>query len=115
MPIVLSENEVNERSTLVAEISFLDEDDTSVTPNSVVFSLVDVNNNIINSRDRVVVTPAATINIVLSDDDLALTGSASELRFLVIEATYDSALGTGLTNNQQIDFVVTNLKRVGVT
>lgn len=87
------------RSTYVVAVSFYDEDGDAAVPTAIHWSLKNSAGTIINSRSGVAVAvPAAAINIVLYGDDLALESadSTSEVRYLVVTATYDSTLGTGL-------------------
>ena len=102
---------VNERSTAVFKVSFTDESGAPVVPKSAVWSLVDVDSNIINSREKVVIASAAEVNIVLSDDDLQIIDptKAYEYRWLVVEAVYTSIYGTDLTLKDEIKFKVCNL------
>ena len=105
-----------ENSTYVVQADFFDEDNQSVVPSSIKWSLTDPDGNVINGRDQVVVnTPAATIYIVLSDADLALStgfAGASELRHLLIEALYNSARGNDLTLKDSLIFPVRNLVKI---
>lgn len=106
-----------ERSTLAVICSFTDEDDAAVVPNSIKWSLTDESGTVINSRDQVVVgSPASSITIVLSGADLQiLTAEAAQeyaKRSLVIEAEYDSSLGSSLPLTDQLNFVVENLSKI---
>lgn len=87
------------RSTYVVAVSFYDEDGDAAVPSAIHWSLKNADGEIINSRSGVAVAvPAAAINIVLSGNDLALESAdaESEVRYLVVTATYNSTLGTGL-------------------
>ena len=107
------------------KVEFKDDDGTSVVPNSgtVKWTLTDrvhdrdSTQNIINSRENIVVTSAATIYITLSGADLAL--QASELdsaqvdRVLTVSWEYNSTnLGNNIVDNAQFIFSIENLYKV---
>lgn len=85
-----------EKSTYVVDLSFTDEDGTAVVPDTITWSIRDNAGNIVNSRDAVSATPASTVTIVLSGDDLAYDAYTKTARTLTIEATYTSTAGAGL-------------------
>lgn len=107
MPVTLTDN-ANERSTYAVDVSFFDEDDVAVTPTSITWTLSDVQGNVINSREDVAVAvPAATITIVLSGLDLVLDNTyVSNIRKILIKATYTSTLGSGLPLRDEITFEI---------
>lgn len=76
--------------TGVITASFTDEDDVAVIPNTLTYSLVKYG-SIVNSREDVPITPATSVNIVLSCLDL-VAGTTK----IIIEGTYDSSLGSNL-------------------
>lgn len=100
-----------EKSTIVYTVSFTNEDGASVVPNTVVWTLSDSSGAIINGRQDVSVTPAASVDIVLTGDDLEINSSDLS-RNLTIEADYDSAAGTGLALNSEYSFNITPLVNV---
>ena len=61
-----------EQSTYVITASFTDETGAAVVPNSVTWTLVNGDGQVVNSRSAVSVTPASSVTIVLSGDDLDL-------------------------------------------
>jgi len=104
-----------EESTYPITMDFLDSANDPVTPNSATWSLVDEDGTVINSRSEVTITGLSTSKtIVLEGQDLAIsagfTGNA-EKRFFVLEAEYDSDLGTDLSLNDQLEFPVLRLKK----
>ena len=104
----------NEKSTVVFDVSFTDENEAAVVPESITWTLVDSQNNIINSRDGVdVETPAASVSIVLTGDDLQIQTSEryqnKVYRYLVVEAIYNSDAGDGLSITESIRFKIENL------
>lgn len=95
MPSILTTT-ATEQSTYVVSVAFTDETGASVVPSAVAWTLSDVEGNVVNSRSAVSVTPAASIKIVLSGDDLAVNSTAGNIRKLYIAATYNSSNGIGL-------------------
>lgn len=99
-----------ERSTFPIAVTFRDENGDTMTPNAgLTWSLYDTAGNVINSREDVSITPAATVTIVLSGADLALTQSANAWRHLIVEGTFDSDIGSGLPIRDEIRFKIVNL------
>lgn len=116
MPTALTVHAIEE-STYVITVSFTDEDGNPKTPTSVIWSLTDKNNNIINSREdkvAIIVAPATSVEIVLSGDDLAMQAGewSGVKRILTVEAVYDSALGIGLPLKESAHFTLDNLVAV---
>lgn len=112
MPTVL-ETEAIEQSTYVITPAFTDEDGAAVVPDSVTWSLVKADGTIVNDKEDEPETPAASIDILLSGDDLAiLDGADREQRYLVVEFIYDSTLGANLPGKDMAIFRVRNLKKV---
>ena len=111
MPTNLSDRALEE-GTYIVTATFTDEDDASVIPDSITWTLTDKNGTVINSREDVsVATPATAVDIVLSGDDLAVT-STGTLRILTVEAVYDSDAGLDLPLKDEARFHVTDLKNV---
>jgi hypothetical protein len=112
MPIQATVDAV-EKSTYVVNFSFLDENNNPTTPVSVVWSLTDMQGNVINSRSKVFTPPYQTVTVVLSGNDLEiLSGNDLGQRALTVEATYNSTLGAGLYLKEELDFKVVNLVEV---
>lgn len=86
-----------EGSTYVVNAAFEDENGTATVPTAITWTLMDEAGAVVNDRENVVVTvPAASIDIVLSGDDLELDSYVGSKRSLTVEATYNSDLGAGL-------------------
>lgn len=83
--------DVLEGGTLVISASFQDEQEASVVPNTLNYTLLDDYGQIVNSLDKVTVTPSSSIEVTLSGNNLP----AGVLYFL-LKGTYDSTAGTGL-------------------
>lgn len=102
-----------EKSTYIVTAAFTDEDGNSIIPNSGLnWSLSDLEGNIVNSRTAVALTPAATVNIILSGLDLALVDGKDTYRVLTVEGTYDSLLGNDLPIKDSVVFLIRNLRKV---
>jgi hypothetical protein len=104
-----------EQSTFIITCAFADEDGNSITPTSAVWSLTDAYGNIINDLEREVIDPlAASIDIVLTGDDLQIVGQFEQdsdlvSRKFLLEAIYDSDAGSDLTLNEEASFSLENL------
>ena len=107
MPTTLS-TKAAEGSTYVITASFTDEDGAAEVPTAISWTLTNNSGTVINSRTKVAIAvPAASIDIVLGGLDLVLASAADNgQRVLLIEATYNSALGNGLTLKDEVKFAV---------
>uniref|UniRef100_A0A6M3J3J1 Uncharacterized protein n=1 Tax=viral metagenome TaxID=1070528 RepID=A0A6M3J3J1_9ZZZZ len=113
MPVQITTDKAVEQSTFVIQCDFTDEDGNAVAPVTLTWTLTDSDGTVINSRTAVAVSsPTSTEYIVLSGDDLALTGTAQEARYLLLEGTYDSTYGTGLPIRESVEFAIENLVAV---
>jgi hypothetical protein len=103
-----------ELSTFAVVAAFTDENGDPVIPDSVAWSLVDSTGTVINSLADQSETPASTVTIVLSGDDLQLLdqSNASELRYLEISAVIDTDLGDNLPLKDRAEFKVINLQSI---
>ena len=103
-----------EKSTYAVVVAFTDEDGAAVTPNSVIWRLEDDYGRTINNRTAQSVTPGGSVAIVLSGDDLQLLDqdNESEIRRLIIDAPYNSSLGSNLSNSEGYEFRVLNTNAV---
>lgn len=112
MAITILED-AKEEGTYVLSISFLDEDSNAVIPNSATWTLSDPNGIVVNNKQNVNITPlAATVQVVLTGDDLALDGITSRVRRFTVKALYDSTLGTNLALNDEVQFTVEDFVNV---
>lgn len=101
-----------ENGTYMFVVAFTDEDATSVVPTEISWSLTDRHGNIVNNREDVSVTAAATITIVLSGNDLVLSNPHDNVRILLIEAVYDSDLGSSLPLKGEAVFEIENHRSI---
>ena len=109
--------EFNEKSSGVVTVVFKDEDGAAVIPTSILWTLTTVDGaTVINSREQVsIAVPAASIEILLSGDDLSLlsTEQGSRItRTLIIEAVYDSDLGTDIPLRDNTIITIRNLQYI---
>ena len=102
-----------EQSTYVVTVSFTDELNEAVVPNNVSYTLLDSGNNVMNSLEQVSVSPASEVDIVLSGDDLSLAEGVGNIRYLLIEAAYNSTFGSDLPFKKQLQFEILDLRHVG--
>lgn len=114
----LIKTKAKEGSTYIITCAFTDEDDNAVIPDSIVWSLTDADGTVINSREDVAVeTPASSIDIVLSGDDLQILTteepSKSVGRRIIVEAVYESDAGSSLPLKDEAAFVLENLTKIG--
>lgn len=102
-----------ENSTYVITVTFTDEDGDAVVPTSITWSLTDKSGNVINDREDVAVAvPASSVDVVLSGADLAVGTATAVQRYFLVEATYNSDLGTGLPLNDECIFLLDGLVEV---
>ena len=88
MPATLTTHAVDQSSYIVS-CAFTDHNGDEVVPSSITWDLYDGDGDVINSRSAVAVEePAASIDILLSGDDLKY--SDGRYRVLKISAAYDS-------------------------
>jgi len=100
-----------EESTYIVTAAFTDEAGTAVVPSAITWTLTDIDGTVINVRkDVVVAVPAESINIVLTGDDLVVSGSRT--RIVTVSATYNSDYGTGLSLKAAATFNLENLVSV---
>lgn len=104
-----------EKSTCKITASFEDSAGNAVTPKTATWTLTDVYGTVINSREDVNIASLDTsVTIVLSGNDLKIQANESGgvIRLFLIEATYDSDLGSDLPLKDSCQFTLENLKAV---
>ena len=109
MATKLSEK-AQEESTYVIDFAWFDEDDSAVTPATMLWALSDENGDIVNSQEDIVIGSLSTTNsIVLGGDDLAIPDYYMQdvTRFVRYYGTYVSSLGT-LNLAGEVQFTLTN-------
>lgn len=98
-----------EGSTYVVTCAFYDEDGGAEIPTSdVTWRLLDDKGNEISTGSE---SAAASVDIVLSGDDLAVDDQYRELHWvnLVVSTTYDSTLGSDLPLVDVVKFQIRNI------
>ncbi len=99
----------NEEGTIVITATYKDHAGSSVTPQTMVWKLTDVDGNVVNSRSAVTIAvPTAADKVVLSGDDLPTSGSDRDL-ILTLEGTYNHSDGAGLKLKESVRFTVNNM------
>ena len=119
LPVEILDTNASEEGTYaIDEIQFLDSQDTpaAVTPEagSVTWCLTNKNGDIINSREDVPITSASSMTIVLSGDDLAVSGNADKYdtrdgviiklyeRHVTVQGLVDTVIGTETLDNTPV-------------
>lgn len=98
----------NEKSNKIFTVAFVDENGDATTPDSILWSLVDEDGNVINSRCDVSVAPASSVDIILQGDDLAMTSDSlnTESRSLIVKTEYTSSEYGELPLTNSVEFFV---------
>lgn len=99
-----------EKGTLPLVCTFTDSDGDPLTLDTLSWSLRD-GVGIVNSRDVITVTPAASVTIVLSGLDLAI-GAGGPGRVLTLQGTFTSTLGADKPYTDEITFEIVRLHGV---
>ena len=106
-----------EKGHVVFSVDFTDEAavPVAVIPTAITWSLTDRIGTVINARTAVPFTPpAASIEILVSGDDLAVPEPSDTVRKFLLEWVYTSAtLGAGIPAKAEVTFKIADL--VGVT
>jgi len=112
MTVKLTDHAI-ERSTYVITVAFTNESGVAVTPSAATWTLTDRAGAVINSRSAVVIgSLAASVNILLQGDDLALPDVRYRYRLVTVEYTYSSLLGSNLPGKEEIGFYIDPLRVV---
>lgn len=95
MPTILT-TKAERGSSYVINVQPKDEDDVAVVCDSVEYDVTDQDGNVVNSQSAVSVTPATSMDIMLSGADLdfltAEEGAVEVIRFVTFRCVYDSSL-----------------------
>ena len=103
----------NEGGSVFITASFADRNEDPVVPNTVEWSLCDGDGNIINSREDVSETPAESVTILLSGDDLPWAASfptETYFLYLTVMAVYDEVDESDVPQNQEVKIAVANVR-----
>lgn len=114
MSITTITTPITEKGTAKFTVAFTDETGASVIPKTGLnWTLTDRAGTVINSRSAVVITPAASVTIVLSGADLAISASYAGVgRVLTVQGTYDSDIGSALPLKEECWFWISDLVAV---
>jgi hypothetical protein len=114
--IKIDGNYAIENSSYLIRLDATDETGQDVIPKTGTWSLTDDAGDVINNRDQVVISSlAATMYVLLTGDDLALSAGftgTSELRHFLFEGTYDSIHGADNPLKDELIFPVVNLAKI---
>ncbi len=107
MAIITTTADAAEEGTYILTAVFTDDAGASVIPDTdPAWSLYDADGDLVRSSTE---TAAASIDIVLSGDDLAIVPNKSAKRKVLITTTYTSDAGAGLPLTTQATFDITDL------
>ncbi len=103
----------SEGSTFVIRAEFYENTPAGKVPMvpkvGLTWNLADEHGATINNREDVPLTPAASVDIVLSGDDLAIGGNHGVRRHFTIRGTYDGVAGNDLPLVEEASFQISNL------
>jgi hypothetical protein len=109
---VLTEEAV-ELSTYVITLACADASGDAVTPTSGTWTLTALDGTVVNSRTAVALTPASSMSVVLSGNDLALLDTyGTGERLLTVQFTYSSDEGLNLPLKEEVYFRIRSLAAV---
>jgi len=123
-PIEILTLAASEKGTYaITGIQFLDEDDEIVTPiaTTVKWCLTTKAGVVINNKQNITIISAASMNIVLSGDDLAVSGAPDKTfiangvetkqyqRHVAIQGAINSTLGEALPVTKEFIFFIENI------
>jgi hypothetical protein len=104
----------DEGGTYIVPITFTDEDGVTMVPDSVVWNLLDDSGNVVNSRSNVSITPATSVTVILSGDDLVYDSFRTK-RYLTISGTYSGTYGSNLPIVKEFVIPINHLSGIGDT
>jgi hypothetical protein len=106
---------VEEESTAIFKLTFRDELGDLVIPASVVYHLLHLDGKpVLYSQS--IVSLSSVCYIILTDTDLSLDTDEVSYgdRYLLIEAVYNSDLGSGLLIKKGIRFKIRNIRHIAI-
>jgi len=110
MPISILEPAI-ELSSFEVRVEWEDEQGNSTTPDTMSWTLHDIDNQPINERENVsIAVPAATELLFLEGSDLEIFGKDPVKRYVTFEGTYTSPVhGAGKPLRDVVDFTINPL------
>jgi len=112
MPVTISTH-AREGGTIILPVAFTTESGTSFKPNEISWKLTDEDGTVINSRTSVSLTANSSTSVVLTGDDLAITGTVRKIVKVKVFGTYNSNYGTNLTYREEATVIIDNLVAEG--
>ena len=112
MPVTIATH-AREGGTIILPVYFTTEDGDGFTPNSINWKLTDDTGTVINGRSSVSLTANSSTSVVLTGDDLAITGTVRKIVKVKIFGTYNSDYGSNLTYREEATVVIDNLVSEG--
>ena len=112
MPVTISTH-AREGGTKVLPVAFTDENGDSFKPNTISWKLTDKSGTVINNRTSVSLTANSSTAVVLTGDDLAITGTVRKIVKVKVFGTYNSDYGTNLTYREEATVIIDNLVTEG--
>jgi hypothetical protein len=116
MPTIITANKAREKGSYFPELSFADRNGDAVTPNTMTWTLSKEDGTVVNEREDIEETPAASIVVVLFGDDLATFAGDNFQRVLTSKITYDTIINgvtyTDLPENDELHFSIEGLVNV---
>ena len=106
MPAVLTTKAVD-KSTYKITATYLDATGAAVTPNNMVWKLVNFDGVTVNSRTGTTLTPSTTNTVLLTGNDI--DASDGQGRIMTWLGDYDGDGDTGLPMNQEVQFEIEDL------
>lgn len=108
MAITYLTDKAQEQGTYPVQVAFYDENGDNVAPNAgLTWTLLDRAGGTVNNRGTVSIASAGTVTIVLTGADLDLSDGYE--RYLLVQGTYTSSLGTALPLKEQARFHIEDL------
>lgn len=99
---------VNEGSTAIVTIEYIDETGTTMVPESSYWQLMKRDGTIINNRSFTNGTFIGT-TVVMTGDDLMIDSTKDIIRIFAIKGLYNSSLGSNLSFSEEFEFNIRNL------
>ncbi len=88
--------QATEGGVFVVTFAFTDAQGTAVVPTTASWTLKDRSGAVMNGRSAVSVTPAASVDVTLSGDDLVALDGVDEWRVFTVDYVYTSTEGSDL-------------------
>ena len=115
MPTYLTTKAI-EKGTYGINVSFYDENSASMTPNSIYWTLTNIDGTVINNHSMDGISSVqASIDIVLTSLDLQISSGSYlnyETRVIALTYLYNSDLGNNLPATDRIKFDIINLSAI---